>query len=121
LDGAIIVTTPQPAATNIARKGGLMFQKVNVPLIGIAENMSYFVDPSGGRHEVFGHGGGLVTAEKLGTSLLGRVPLLTQIREAGDAGTPIVVQSRESEAARTFGEIAAALLERLAHPATPRG
>lgn len=120
LDGAIIVTTPQPAATNVARKGGLMFQKVNVPLIGVAENMSYFIDPSGAQHEVFGHGGGIITAEKLGTTLLGRVPLITAIREGGDAGTPIVVQAPESTAGRTFGEIAAALLNRLAKPASPR-
>ncbi|HUR59333.1 MAG TPA: P-loop NTPase, partial [Opitutaceae bacterium] len=58
LDGAIIVTTPQPAATNVARNGGLMFQKVNVPLLGVAENMSHFTDPAGQRHELFGSGGG---------------------------------------------------------------
>ncbi len=74
LDGAVLVTTPQAAATNIARKGGLMFQKVNVPILGVAENMSYFVDPAGLRHEIFGSGGGAATAEKLGTSLLGQVP-----------------------------------------------
>src|ERR1051326_8639074 len=67
LDGAIIVTTPQPAATNVARKGGLMFQKVNVPLLGVAENMSYFLDPAGNKHALFGSGGGIVIAEKLGT------------------------------------------------------
>jgi ATP-binding protein involved in chromosome partitioning len=61
LDGAMIVTTPQPAATNVARKGGLMFQKVNVPLIGVAENMSYFLDPAGNKHAVFGSGGGILT------------------------------------------------------------
>ncbi len=72
LDGAIIVTTPQPAATNVARKGGLMFQKVNVPLLGVAENMSYFVDPTGQRHALFGSGGGAATAERLGTILLGQ-------------------------------------------------
>jgi len=66
LDGAVLVTTPQPAATNVARKGGLMFQKVNVPLLGVAENMSYFVDPAGHRHELFGSGGGAAIAEKLG-------------------------------------------------------
>lgn len=120
LDGAIIVTTPQPAATNVARKGGLMFQKVNVPLLGVAENMSYFVDPAGGRHEVFGSGGGIVTAERLGTILLGRVPLISEIREGGDTGTPIVVRAPESEAGRTFHTIAQTLLGRLAQPAVPR-
>ena len=113
LDGAIIVTTPQPAATNVARKGGLMFQKVNVPLIGVAENMSFFLDPSGMKHELFGSGGGILTAEKLGTVLLGQVPLISEIREGGDTGTPIVVKSPESVAARTFREIADGLLGRL--------
>jgi len=89
LDGAVIVTTPQPAATNVARKGGLMFQKVNVPLLGVAENMSYFVDPAGHKHLLFGEGGGIITAEKLGTSLLGQVPLIPEIRAGGDAGEPV--------------------------------
>src|SRR6187551_3821338 len=110
LDGAIIVTTPQPAATNVARKGGLMFQKVNVPLIGVAENMSFFVDPAGVKHELFGHGGGIITAEKLGTSLLGQVPLISEIREGGDVGTPIVVKSPEGLAGTTFRQIADTLL-----------
>jgi ATP-binding protein involved in chromosome partitioning len=114
LDGALIVTTPQPAATNVARKGGLMFQKVNVPLLGVAENMSYFVDPAGIRHDLFGSGGGLVTAEKLGTSLLGQVPLIPEIRAGGDAGEPIVVSTPASAAAHVFRTIADTLLARLA-------
>ena len=120
LDGAIIVTTPQPAATNVARKGGLMFQKVNVPIIGVAENMSFFVDPAGHKHALFGAGGGIVTAEKLGTVLLGQVPLIPAIREGGDTGTPIVVSQPQSVAGQTFREIAADLLARLAKPARPR-
>jgi ATP-binding protein involved in chromosome partitioning len=86
LDGAVLVTTPQPAATNVARKGGLMFQKVNVPLLGVVENMSYFTDPSGARHRLFGEGGGAATADSLGTSMLGELPLLPEVRVAGDAG-----------------------------------
>jgi ATP-binding protein involved in chromosome partitioning len=120
LDGAVIVTTPQPAATNVARKGGLMFQKVNVPIIGVAENMSFFVDPAGQKHALFGSGGGIVTAEKLGTVLLGQVPLIPAIREGGDTGTPIVVSQPESVAGHTFRDIAADLLARLAKPANPR-
>ena len=116
LDGAIIVTTPQPAATNVARKGGLMFQKVNVPLLGVAENMSYFIDPSGIKHELFGSGGGIITAEKLGTSLLGQVPLLPEIRAGGDAGRPIVVDAPQSSAANVFREIGETLLARLMQP-----
>ena len=119
LDGALLVTTPQPAATNVARKGGLMFQKVNVPLLGVAENMSYFVDPAGQRHELFGSGGGAAIAEKLGTLLLGQVPLVPAIREGGDAGRPIVVSAPKSEAAGIFRDIASALLLRLAQPRTP--
>ena len=116
LDGAVLVTTPQLAATNVARKGGLMFQKVNVPLLGVAENMSYFLDPAGNRHALFGTGGGAAIAEKLGTTLLGQVPLIREIREGGDAGTPIVVSSPQSPAANTFREIAQTLLRRLARP-----
>ena len=120
LDGALLVTTPQPAATNVARKGGLMFQKVNVPLLGVAENMSYFVDPAGIKHALFGEGGGIITAEKLGTVLLGQVPLFPEIRAGGDSGVPIVVSAPESAAGITFREIAATLLARLAKPA-PQG
>ncbi len=116
LDGAVIVTTPQPAATNVARKGGLMFQKVNVPLLGVAENMSFFVDPAGNRHTLFGAGGGIATAEKLGTSLLGQVPLIPQIREGGDAGTPIVVSAPASVAGSVFRDVAESLLSRLQKP-----
>ncbi len=120
LDGAIIVTTPQPAATNVARKGGLMFQKVNVPILGVAENMSYFIDPAGTKHTLFGSGGGIVTAEKLGTVLLGQVPLIPEIREGGDSGVPIVVSQPAGLAGKTFRDIAAALLATLARPAAPR-
>jgi len=119
LDGAVIVTTPQAAATNVARKGGLMFQKVNVPLLGVAENMSYFIDPSGQKHTLFGSGGGIATAERLGTTLLGQVPLLTEIRAGGDAGMPIVVDAPQSPAANVFREIAETLMARLKQP-TPQ-
>ena len=119
LDGAILVTTPQAAATNVARKGGLMFQKVNVPLLGVAENMSYFVDPAGNRHALFGTGGGIATAEKLGTTLLGQVPLIAEIREGGDSGLPIVVAKPESLAGAVFREIAETLLSRLKTPSVP--
>jgi ATP-binding protein involved in chromosome partitioning len=91
LDGAVIVTTPQPAATQVAKKGGLMFQKVNVPVLGVAENMSWFEDVTGERQCLFGEGGGQRTADALGTRLLGQVPLVPGIREGGDAGTPFVV------------------------------
>jgi ATP-binding protein involved in chromosome partitioning len=119
LDGAILVTTPQLAASQIALKGGLMFQKVNVPLLGVAENMSFFVDPMGNRHTVFGEGGGHSTAEKLGTVLLGQVPLVEHIRECSDTGRPIVVVAPDGDAGKIFHDIAENLLRQLAqkHPA----
>ena len=116
LDGAVIVTTPQPAATNVARKGGLMFQKVNVPLLGVAENMSYFVDPAGLKHTLFGEGGGFMTAEKLGTVLLGQVPLIPGIREGGDQGMPVVVSDPQGLASKVFREIGDAVMARLQQP-----
>jgi ATP-binding protein involved in chromosome partitioning len=119
LDGAVLVTTPQAAATNVARKGGLMFQKVNVPLLGVAENMSHFTDPAGNRHALFGTGGGLVTAEKLGTQLLGQVPLIPEIRSGGDRGSPVVVEHPGSEAGNVFREIADTLLKQLANRKVP--
>jgi ATP-binding protein involved in chromosome partitioning len=118
LDGAILVTTPQLAAAQIARKGGLMFQKVNVPLLGVAENMSYFVDPLGNRHTIFGEGGGLRTADALGTVLLGQVPLVEEIRACGDSGVPIVIGSPEGEIATIFKEIARTLLRQLTKKST---
>jgi ATP-binding protein involved in chromosome partitioning len=113
LDGAVIVTTPQAASTNIARKGGIMFQKVNVPLLGVAENMSWFEDAAGKRQPLFGEGGGYTTAELLGTTLLGQVPLFPEIRAGGDCGTPVVVNTPDSKPARVFREIAETLLKRL--------
>ena len=113
LDGAVLVTTPQPAATNVARKGGLMFQKVNVPLLGVAENMSYFLDPAGLKHLLFGEGGGQKTADSLATVLLGQVPLITEIRAGGDEGKPIVISSPDSIAAGVFREIGDRVLQQL--------
>ena len=97
-----------------------MFQKVNVPLLGVAENMSYFIDPAGIKHELFGAGGGIVAAEKLGTTLLGQVPLLPEIRAGGDAGKPIVVDAPQSLAANVFREIGETLLARLKQPTPQR-
>ena len=113
LDGAILVTTPQIAATNVARKGGLMFQKVNVPLLGVAENMSWFEDASGHKLPLFGEGGGALTAEALGTVLLGQVPLYPEIRAGGDCGLPVVVNNPAGNPAKVFRSIADALLVRL--------
>jgi ATP-binding protein involved in chromosome partitioning len=113
LDGAVLVTTPQAAATNVARKGGLMFQKVNVPLLGVAENMSYFTDPAGAKHYLFGQGGGASVAQKLDTVLLGEVPLLPEIRLGGDNGTPVVASDSDGIAGQAFLSIAGELTKRL--------
>ena len=113
LDGAVLVTTPQPAAPNVARKCVLMFQKVNVPLLGVAENMSYFLDPAGQKHLLFGEGGGQKTADSLATVLLGQVPLITEIRAGGDEGKPIVISAPGSIAAGVFREIGDRVLQQL--------
>jgi ATP-binding protein involved in chromosome partitioning len=83
-----------------------MFEKMNVPILGIIENMSYFTTPAGERFEIFGHGGGRMLAEKQGIPFLGEIPLFTEIRESGDAGIPIVVSSPRSAPAQGFIEVA---------------
>ena len=107
LAGAVIVSTPQDIALLDARKGLRMFQKVDVPVLGIVENMSYFLCPNcGERTEVFGHGGARAEAERLGTPFLGEVPLHLAIRETSDAGSPIVVSDPASEHAQAYLKIA---------------
>ena len=113
LDGAIIVTTPQPAAANVARRGARMFDKVNVPLVGVVENMSYLLAPDGNRQNLFGEGGGKATADHLETPLLGQIPIDPDIRVGCDGGIPIVVSAPESEATAVFHQIAGSLIERL--------
>jgi ATP-binding protein involved in chromosome partitioning len=114
LEGALIVTTPQPAAFNVARRGARMFGKVDVPIHGVIENMSYFETADGDRQALFGEGGGAEIAEGLETDLLGQVPLDPRIREGSDRGIPIVVSDPESAAARQFMEIARQILNKLA-------
>src|SRR5437899_6840475 len=96
LDGGVIVTTPQEASLGVVRKGIAMFQKLNVPILGIVENMSYFTTPTGERVEIFGHGGGRTEAERQNVSFLGEVPLFTAIREGGDSGVTVVVSQPET-------------------------
>ena len=108
--GAVTVTTPQEVALHDVRKGMMMFQKVNVPLLGIIENMSYYVcGHCGERTEIFSHGGGERAAEKLGIPFLGRVPIDPAIRVGGDTGNPIVIATPDSPQAKAFREIAAKL------------
>ncbi len=114
LDGAVIVTTPQAAAVNVARKGARMFDKVNVPLLGVAENMSYFEDPAtGARYALFGEGGGNQAAEDLETAFLGQIPLFPGIREGGDNGIPVIVSDPDGSAARVFFDMADKILQSL--------
>ncbi|WP_113437392.1 iron-sulfur cluster carrier protein ApbC [Rhizobium cremeum] len=107
LSGAVVVSTPQDLALIDARKGLNMFRKVEVPVLGIVENMSYFIAPdTGARYDIFGHGGAKAEAEKIGVPFLGEVPLTIAIRETSDAGTPVVVSDPEGPQARVYREIA---------------
>jgi ATP-binding protein involved in chromosome partitioning len=113
LDGGVIVTTPQEASLGVVRKGIAMFQKVNVPILGLVENMSYFVTPGGERFEIFGHGGGKAEAERQRVPFLGEVPIYTAIRESGDRGVPVVVSDPQGAPAQAFMRIVKVLAERL--------
>lgn len=113
LDGGVIVTTPQEASLGVVRKGIAMFEKLNVPILGIIENMSYFTTPKGERFEIFGHGGGRSMAEKQGVPFLGEIPLFTEIRESGDAGIPIVVSAPGGAPAKGFIGVAEQLRKTL--------
>ncbi len=108
LAGAVIVSTPQDLALIDARKGLNMFRKVNVPVLGLVENMSAFVCPHcGERSDIFGHGGAKAEAARLGVPFLGEVPLLPAIRETSDSGRPVVATAPETPAAEAFRQIAA--------------
>ncbi|MGF7009380.1 Mrp/NBP35 family ATP-binding protein [Aminobacter sp. BE322] len=114
LAGAVIVSTPQDLALIDARKGLNMFKKVDVPLLGIVENMSYFVAPdTGKRYDIFGHGGAKREAERLGVTFLGEVPLEMQIRETSDSGKPVVVSNPDGVGAKVYRDIAARVWSRL--------
>ncbi|HEV2676430.1 MAG TPA: iron-sulfur cluster carrier protein ApbC [Aliidongia sp.] len=114
LAGAIIVSTPQDIALLDARKGINMFAKVEVPVLGLIENMSYFCCPNcGHRTEIFSHGGARLEAEKLGAEFLGEIPLDIRIRETSDAGTPIVVEDPASPLSQAYMQIAARVWEKI--------
>ena len=107
LKGAVIVSTPQDLALADARRGIAMFRRVNVPVLGIVENMSSFICPHcGTQSDIFGHGGARREAERLEVPFLGEVPLALEIREKSDAGTPVVATDPEGAHARIFREIA---------------
>jgi len=114
LKGAVIVSTPQDLALIDARRGIAMFRRVNVPVLGIVENMSSFVCPHcGTRCDIFGHGGARREADRLGVPFLGEVPLAIDIREKSDAGLPVVVSAPDGAHAQSFRDIAARVREGL--------
>jgi ATP-binding protein involved in chromosome partitioning len=124
LSGGVIVTTPQDVALADVRRGLQMFRQVQVPVLGVIENMSYHVCPGcGARADLFGHGGGAAMARELGVPFLGEIPLARAVREAGDRGLPIVAAEPSSAYGRAFHELAERVLVRLReaerHPSPP--
>jgi ATP-binding protein involved in chromosome partitioning len=111
--GAVVVTTPQEVALMDVYKAISMCQKLNLPILGVVENMSYFVDPAGNRHEIFGRGGGARAAEFAKAPLLGQVPIEPTVREWGDNGTPVVQALPTSPVALAFTEIAGRFCDRV--------
>jgi ATP-binding protein involved in chromosome partitioning len=101
-----VVTTPQPAAQKVARLSAAMAAKVNLPVRGVIENMSWFTGDDGTRYELFGAGGGQELAEELEVPLLGKLPLVPALREGGDDGRPIAAVDPGSEAGQAFHDIA---------------
>lgn len=114
LKGAVIVSTPQDLALIDARRGVAMFKRVNVPVLGVVENMSYFLCPScGTRSDIFGHGGARQEAERQGVQFLGEVPLHMTIREKSDSGLPVVATEPDGPHAKIYREIASKVLAQI--------
>jgi len=109
--GAVVVTTPQAVATDDVYKSVSMCKKVNIPILGVVENMSWFIDSAGVRHELFGKGGGQAVADFSGAPLLGQVPLDPTVREWGDKGTPVVQAAPTSEAAKALVLVAERVID----------
>ena len=117
LDGAIIVTTPQKTAYEVAKRGARMFDKVNIPLLGVIENMSFFKNlENGSKSFPFGKGGGTITAKALNTKLLAEIGLDEEIREGGDHGLPIVITDPKNENSQKFLLIADKIMEGILSP-----
>ncbi len=113
LTGAVIVTTPQDVSLIDARKGLEMFREVRVPVLGIVENMSYFVGEDGKRYEIFRHGGGKKLAEAAGVPFLGDIPIDPRVAECGDEGEPMVHRYPDSPIAAAYGRLAEAVIGQL--------
>jgi ATP-binding protein involved in chromosome partitioning len=119
LSGAIIVTTPQEVSLIDARKGLEMFRQVRVPLLGIIENMSYFVGEDGKRYDIFRQGGGKKLAAEAGVPFLGEVPIDPRVAECGDQGDPIVHKYPDTQVARAYLQLAASVARQLQHQGPP--
>ena len=118
ITGAVVVSTPQDVALNVAQKAITMFRKLNAPVLGIIENMAYYVcKHCGERDDIFGTGGARQTAERLEIPFLGEIPLATSIRQASDNGVPLVTADPESDLAKVYMQVA----ERLAAQVSIRG
>ncbi len=114
VQGAVLVTTPQEVSLADVRRAGKMFEQVNVPVLGVIENMSYFIAPdTGNRYNIFGEGGGQKLADEYGLSLLGQVPLGLEVREGGDRGIPVVVSAPDSPQAGAFRKVAEEVARRV--------
>lgn len=119
LSGAVIVTLPQAVSQADARRGLEGFRQMEVPILGVVENMSYLILPDGQTLDVFGRGGGQAFAREVGADFLGEVPMDPQVRVGGDAGTPVVVSHPDSAVAQALAALAGVIAERAQSPATP--
>jgi ATP-binding protein involved in chromosome partitioning len=119
LTGAIIVTTPQEVSLIDARKGLEMFRQVRVPLLGIVENMSYFLGEDGKRYELFGHGGGQKLATEANVPFLGAIPIDPRVAQCGDSGDPIVHKFPDSPAAKAYASLAQMVFQQLERQGSP--
>jgi ATP-binding protein involved in chromosome partitioning len=121
LDGGVIVTTPQEIALLDVKRGVTMFQDVGVPVLGVIENMSYYLcRKCGHRHEIFAHGGGARLAQALNVPFLGELPIVRELREGGDSATPLVAEHANHAATTVFKSIAANIIEQLERPAAEK-
>lgn len=119
--GVVMVTTPQEVALQDVYKAVSMCRKLALPILGVIENMSYFIDSAGVRHEIFGRGGGQKIADFAQAPLLGQIPIVPSVRAQGDAGLPIVEAEPGSEVAGVFLDVAQALVEKVLRDHFARG